>query len=91
MLQIAGGREDHVPAQEAAFVIAEELVLIELAHRGGGAQNGLAQWMILPEVLGEELVHQHVGIVFVDLDLFENHAALALNVARGKGRVEHQV
>ena len=43
------------------------------------------------KALREQLVHQHVRIVLVDLDLFQNHAALALDVGRGKDRVEHQV
>ena len=47
--------------------------------------------MILPEALGEELVDQDVGIVFVDLDLFEDHAALALDVSGGEDGIEHQV
>jgi hypothetical protein len=47
--------------------------------------------MILPEALREQLVHQHVRIVLVDLDLFQNHAALALDVRQAQDRVQHQV
>ena len=47
--------------------------------------------MILPERLHEQLVDQQVRVVLVDLDLFQNHAALALDLRRGEDRVEHQV
>jgi hypothetical protein len=47
--------------------------------------------MILPEGLHKQLVNQHVRVVLVDLDLFQNHAALALDLRRGEDRVEHQV
>ena len=47
--------------------------------------------MVLPEVLGEQLVDQDVGIVLVDLDLFEDDAALALDVVGGEDGVEDQV
>jgi len=47
--------------------------------------------MVLPEALSEQLMDQHVRVVFVDLDLFEDDAALALDVRRGKGRIQDQV
>ena len=80
MIEVSGRGKDHVAAAEAAAVIVKELLLIELAHRRGGAENRLAERMIFPEILREQLVDQHVRIVFVDLDLFEDHAALALDI-----------
>ena len=47
--------------------------------------------MIFPEILGENLVDQVVGIVLVHLDLFENDAALAHDVFVVEDRVQHQV
>jgi len=47
--------------------------------------------MVLPETLREELVDQHVRVVLVDLDLFQDDAALALDVGVGEDRVQHQV
>src|ERR1035438_6473243 len=47
--------------------------------------------MILPEGLREQLVDQHLRVVLVDLDLFKNYAALALDLGRVEDRVEHQV
>ena len=91
VVQVAGRGEDHVAAVKAVAVVVEELLLVEPAHRLGGAEDRLAQRMVLPETLREQFVHQHVGIVFVDLDLFQNHAALALDVGGGEDRVQHQV
>ncbi len=47
--------------------------------------------MVLPEILGKNLVHQVVGIVFVHLDLFENHAPLAHDVFIVEDWIQHQV
>ncbi len=84
MVEVAGGGKDHVAAVEAVGVIGEQLLLVERATVAGGTQDRLAQGMILPETLGEELVDQHVGIIFVDLDLFQDHAAFALDIVEAK-------
>ena len=86
MLEIAGGGEDHVAAAETAGVIVEELLLVEAADGLRGAQDRLAERMVLPEILGEELVDEDVGIVFVDLDFFKDDAAFALDFGGGEGR-----
>ena len=91
VLKVAGGGEDHVAGVEAAGVVVEQLGLVQPCDGGGGAEDGLAQGVIFPEALGEELVHQDVGVVLVDLDLFKDDAALALDVGRGEDGVEHQV
>ncbi len=46
-----------------------------------GAQDRFAERMIFPEILREQLVDEDVGIVFVDLDFFEDDAALALDLS----------
>ena len=91
VLEIAGGGEDHVAAAETAGVVVEELLLIEAADGLGGSQDRLAEGMIFPEILREELVDEDVGIVFVDLDLFENDAAFALDFGGSEDGIEHQV
>ena len=47
--------------------------------------------MSLPEVLGECLVDQVVGVVFVHLDLFEDDALLADDVVGGEGGMQDEV
>ena len=91
VVQVARRGKDHVAAVKAVAVIGEKLFLVELGHRLRGAQNRPAQRMVLPESLREKLVNQHVRVVFVDLDLFQNHTALALDVRGGEDRVKHQV
>ena len=91
VIEIAGRGEDDVAAVKTVAVIGEELLLVEPGHGLGGAEDRPAQRMVLPEALRKQLVDQHVGIVFVDLDLFKNHAALALDVGGGEDGVEHQV
>ncbi len=91
VVQVSGRGKHHVPAVKAVVVVGEELLLAQPRDGFRGAQDRLAQRMALPEALREEFVHQHVGIVFVDLDLFQNHAALALDVGQRKGGVQHQV
>ena len=68
-----------MPRAETAGVIVEELLLIEAADSLGGAEDRLAERMVLPEILGEELVDEDVGVVFVDFDLFEDDAAFAFD------------
>ena len=47
--------------------------------------------MIFPETLREDFVDEIVGIVLVHLDFFENHAALAGNVAGIEDRMQHEI
>ena len=47
--------------------------------------------MVLEEVLGEDLVHQVVGIVLVHLDLFQDDAALARDLLGVEDRMQHHV
>ena len=82
VIQISRRGKHHVPAVEPVAMVAKQLLLVQPRHRLRGSQNRPAQRMPLPEALREQLVHQHVRIVLVDLDLFQNHAALALNVGQ---------
>ena len=91
VVELSGGGEDHVAATEALAVVAEEGVLVEGGDGFRGAEDGLAEGLVFPEVLGEELVDEDVGVVFVDFDFLEDDAALALDVGMGEGGVEDQV
>ena len=89
--QRSGGSDDQIAGIEALSVIPEELLLIELTHRLFSATDGQTQRMPLPEVLREQLMHEVIRIVLVHLDLFEDDAALFLDVLFSEERVEHQV
>ncbi len=91
VVQVAGRGEDHVATVKPVAVIGKQLLPVEPGDGLRGAQDGPAQRVVLPEALREQLVDQQVGVVLVHLDLFQNHAALALDVGVGENRVEDQV
>src|SRR4029077_12702788 len=53
--------------------------------------NGLAQRMVLPEVLGEDFINKVIRIVLIHFDFFQNHPSLAANLLAIKNRIERQV
>ncbi len=88
---MAGGGDDHVAGHETLLVKIPHRVALELLDRILGPQDGLAQRMIFPEILGEDFVDQVVGIVLVHLYFFEDDAALAADVIGIEHRIQHQV
>ena len=80
-----------LPPRKRLAVVVDELALIEASDGLGGAEDGLAERMVFPEILRKEFMDEDVGIVFVDLDFFENDAALALDFGQRRRRVEDQV
>ncbi len=91
VLEVAGGGEGDVSAEEAVGVVAEEGVLLEALDGFAGAKDGLGEGMAFPEGLGEDFVDEVVGVVLVDLDFFKDDAALAVDVVMGKDGVEDDV
>ncbi len=64
---------------------------LEALHGFFGAQDRLAERMILPEILGKDFVDEIVGIIFVHLDLFDDHAAFADDVGGIEDGIQNQV
>ncbi len=91
VLQMTCGGDDHVAGRKTLLVEIQHRIALELLDRVLGPQDGLAQGMILPEILGEDLVDQVVRIVLVHLYFFEDDAALAADVVGIEDRVQHQV
>ena len=91
MLQIARGAHDQIAGNKTLPIGIENTRLLELFHRLLGPENRLAQGMVLPEVLGENLVHQIIGAVLIHLDFFEDHAPLAADVLHIEGGIQRQV
>ena len=54
VVEVAGGGEDHVARGEAAGVVVEDDLLVEAGDGLDGAEDGAAEGVALPEVLGEE-------------------------------------
>jgi len=91
VFQVPGCGEDHVAAVEPVVVVVKEAPLVEAGYCFGGSEDGPAEGVVLPEALREELVDEDVGVIFVDLDFFEDDAPLAFDVGRGKDGVEDEV
>ena len=72
-------------------ISVEHRLALKTLHRFLRAQDWLAQWMVFPEILREDFVHQVVGIIFIHLDFFNDDATLTGNVAAVEYRVQNQV
>ena len=91
MAQITGGADDQVSGLEAAAVHVEQQVALEAAHCFLGAEDRLAERVIFPEILREDLMDQVVRIILVHLDLFEDDAPLTVDVLKVEDRIQDQV
>ena len=91
VLEIAGGRHDHVRRHVRAAEIVAQRVAGEGLDRLLRAEDGPAERMPFPEMLREELVHEIVGRVLDHLDLFEDHLLLAADFFLDKRRAHHDV
>src|SRR5437016_475092 len=72
VIKIAGGRHDDVAGGKAVSIGVEHCVSFKALDGFLGAQDRLAQRMVLPEILGEDFVDKVVWIVLVHFDLLEN-------------------
>src|SRR5579864_6122449 len=69
----------------------ENGLLLEPLYSLPRPQDRLPQRVILPEILGKDLVDQVIGVVLVHLDLFYDHAAFTRDVIGIEDRVEDQI
>ncbi len=91
VIQVSGGRDDEIVGHKALVIEIQQSFLLERAYRLLGAENRFAERMILPEILGEYLVDQIVGVVLIHLDLFEDDALFPNNVPAIEDRIENQI
>ena len=91
VVQIARRRDDDVAGSKSVRVSVDHRIAFEPLYRLFRPQDRLPQWMVLPEVLGKDLMHQVIGVILVHLDLFHDHPALPRNIARVKHGVENQI
>ena len=66
-------------------------ILIEAPYCLLGAQDRLTQRVVLEEILGEDFMHQVVGIVLIHLDLFQDDATLAHDLVGVEDRMQDHV
>ncbi len=80
-----------MPGREAGGVEGLRRLAGEAGDGLRRAQDRAAERLVLEEALGEDLVHQVVGVVLVHLDLFEDDALFAGEVVCVEDRVENEV
>jgi len=81
MLQMTGGGNDHVAGSKTLLVEIQHRITLELLDCIFRPQDGLAQRMVFPEILGEDFVDEVVGIILIHFYFFEDDAALARDIA----------
>ena len=91
VIQMSGGRDDYISWDKALTIKIHHRVALECLDRVAGAQDGPAQRMVFPEILGEDFVDEVVGTVLVHFDFFQNHPALAGNVVGGESGIQDQI
>src|SRR5215470_16651821 len=91
VIQVPGSRDDHVVRRKALPVKLEHALLIKRAYRFLGTQDRLAQRMVFPEILGEDLMHQVIGIVLIHLDFFQDYALFPGDIFHRERWVQNQV
>ena len=89
MIQISRRRNDHVVGREALAVKIKQLFLLKGADSFFRSQDRLAQRMVLPEILGKDFMHQIIRIIFIHLDLFQDHAFFASDVLGIESGIEN--
>jgi len=88
---MSGGGYDNIAGREPVGIGVEHGLALEFLYGFFGPQDGFAERMIFPEVLGEDFVDEIIGIVFVHFNFFEDDAALAGNVLGSESWVQNQI
>src|SRR6266404_6591033 len=91
VVQMAGRSDNHVSRRKALPIEIEDGRALETLDCVASPENRSAEWMVLPEVLGENFMYEVVRIVLVHLDFFQDHAAFACDVLIIKNRIQNQV
>jgi hypothetical protein len=65
--------------------------LVEAGDGLDGSEDGSSERVIAPEVLGEGLVDDGVGGIFIHLDLLEDDSLFALEIFLRELRVEDEI
>ena len=68
------------PGANRCLISFEHGLAFKAFHGFFGSEDGLAEGMVFPKILGEDFVDEVVRIVLIHLDLFEDHAAFAGDV-----------
>ncbi len=91
VVEVAGHSDHHVLGPIPAAVVTVNGVALQCVDRFDGAENRPAQRRVTEQRLGESIVHDIAGIVFVHRDLFEDDAAFRVDVSGAHDRRRHHV
>src|SRR5690349_7174555 len=91
VIEASSRRDDDVSGIEESAVVVEQHRLFKLSDGLLCSQYRLTERVILPKVLGKNLVDQIVWTIFVHLDFFEDHSAFPDDILRRENRVKDQI
>ncbi len=74
MSQVPGGCDDEIGGRIRIAVVILHHLAIKALDGVARTQDRLAERMVLPEIRGEDLMHEIIGIVLVHFEFFEDHA-----------------
>src|SRR6476646_9878045 len=91
MVEIPRSRDNNISGRESVSIRIQHSIAFEPLHRLLGSQDRLSQRVVLPEILGENLMDEIIRIILIHLDLFHDHATFAGDVRSIKYGVEHKI
>jgi hypothetical protein len=91
VIQSARRHHHQLVAAEAALELALERVAAQAGHGLERAEDGPAERVVAPQLLGKQVGHLLVGVVLVGEDLLAHHALLALDLGGVEARAAHEV
>src|SRR3954462_14778522 len=91
VLEVADDERAAAPAGPAALAERDDALARERPQVLLGAQDGAPERMVAERGLVDDLLGHHRGLVLVALDLLDDHAALAVELARVDLGPAHEV
>src|SRR5581483_9011402 len=91
VVQVPGGADDEIAGAEPLRIKAEHGIALEALYRVFGAKDRTSERVVLPKILGKNLMDEVVGTVFVHFDFFQDDAALTGDVLGMEDGVEDQI
>ncbi|EGJ74380.1 putative protease [Streptomyces sp. Tu6071] len=91
VVDVARGGDDEVRGVVVALVEARDLLAAERVDRVHGTEDGAAEGRVAEHRVREEIVHDVARVVLGHRDLFEDDAALGVDVGGVQGRAREHV
>src|SRR5579863_6615818 len=91
VLQVPSGANNQIAWRKSLPIKSDHRITFKFLYRIAGPKDRLSQWMILPEILGEDFMHQVIGAVFIHFYFFQDYAPFTANVLAIEHRIQYQV